>query len=340
MSRAALYSAHGPTPWGLRMRGIGVIVVLTLVLAGAWHISRPERDGQIEFAVRAAHLGDGVSTDTAVRLRGMSIGSVVGVQAHGPNLQLVTLSVDEERVRELSTAMHTRFVSSNIFGSTALELIPMPGGEAIGPSTVLDLGEVGDYTVTTVLRDSGRLLLDAVTTKLSDSIDSSVALTEQMAPLLASALLVARTTARARNMSLAEMLPRMADVSEGTAVFTPSALGILHSLASVEELDDEFRTRQAGDTITEVSNLVLALSGTVADELGPTADAVDMLLDLIIPLNRSIANVTPDQVARLIDGLDGALDRNGDKVVLGVDVLIETFPAFRMPIEATGGAPR
>ncbi|MBF6357433.1 TetR/AcrR family transcriptional regulator [Nocardia higoensis] len=61
-------------------------------------------------------------------------------------------------VRELSTAMHTRFVSANIFGSTALELIPMPGGEAIGPSMVLDLGDVGDYTVTTVLRDSGRLL--------------------------------------------------------------------------------------------------------------------------------------------------------------------------------------
>lgn len=43
-----------------------------------------------------------------------------------------------------------------------------------------------------------RYLLDPVTTQLSDSIDSSVALTEQMAPLLASALLVARTTARAK----------------------------------------------------------------------------------------------------------------------------------------------
>lgn len=340
MSGAAQYSGRGPTRWGLRLRGIGVIVVVALVLAGAWQITRPDRDGQIEFSVRAARLGDGASTDTAVRLRGMSIGSVVGVQAQGPNLQLVTLSVDEDRVGELSTAMHTRFVSSNIFGSTALELIPMPGGQAIGPSTVLDLGEVGDYTVTTVLRDSGRLLLDVVTTRLSDSIDSSVALTEQMAPLLASALLVARTVARARNMSLSELLPKLADVSEGTAVFTPAALRTLHALASVEELDDEFRTRQASDTITEVSNLVLALSGTVVGALGPTSDAVDMLLDLIIPMNRSLSTVTPDQVVRLTDGLDGALHKSDDKVLLGVDVLVETFPAFRMPLDAIGGVPR
>ncbi|HLS78396.1 MAG TPA: MlaD family protein [Nocardia sp.] len=328
---------HGPTRWGLRTRGIGVLVVTALVLAGAWQITRPDRDGQIQFAVRAADLGDGVSTDTAVRLRGLSIGSVVEVRPEGPKEQVVTLSVDEERVRELSTAMNTRFVSSNVFGSTALELIPMPGGEAIAPGAVLDLGEVGDYTVTTILRDSGRLLLDVVTTELSDSIDSSVELTEQMAPVLASALLVARTVARARNMSLSELLPKLADVSEGTAVFTPAALSTLHALASVEELDDDFRTRQAGETITEVSNLVLALSGNVVGALGPTSEVVDMLLDLIIPLNRSLSGVTPEQVDRLIDGLGGALYRDGDRVVLGVDVLVETFPAFRMPLELTGG---
>lgn len=340
MTRAAQLSVRGPQRWGLRLRGLAVVVVLALVLAGAWRITRPDHEGQIQFSIQSSYIGDGVSTDTTVRLRGMPIGSVTAVRAEGPRRQVVTLAVDEQRVRELSTALNTRFVSSNIFGSTALELIPMPGGAPITASAVLEQGDIGDYTVTTILRDSGRLLLDVVTGELSDSIDSSVELTHQMAPLLASALLVLRTTARARNMSLSELLPKLADVSEGVAAFTPAALGTLHSLAAVEELDDDFRTRQASATITEVSNLVMALSGTVVGALGPTAGAVDMLLDLLIPMNQALSNVTPDQVSRLTAGLDGALHQRGDSVVLGVDVLIDTFPAFQVPLAATGGGPR
>ncbi|MBF6277447.1 MULTISPECIES: MlaD family protein [Nocardia] len=340
MSRAAQFSVHGPGRWGLRLRGVVVIVVVALILVLAWRVTQPDRSGQIQFSVEAADLGDGVSTDTTVRLRGMSIGSVVGVQARGPHRQRVTVSVDADPLRELSTSMNTRFVSSNLFGSTAFELIPMPGGRPIRPNAVLQLGDVGDYTVTTVMRNSGRLLLDVVTDQLSTSIDNAAQLTEEMAPMLASALLVVRASARARDMSLSELLPHLADVSEGMAAFTPSALSILHSLAAVEELDDDFRARQASATITEVSNLVMALSGQVVGALGSTSETVDMLLDLLIPLNRSLKNVTPEQVSRLIGGLDGALHREGDKVVLGVDALVRTFPAFRVPLDATGGGAR
>jgi len=334
---AAQYSGFGPSRRGLRIRGLAVVVAAALVVTAAWWASQPDRSGEVQFAVTASNLGDGVSTDTAVRLRGISIGSVIEVEPQGPQQQIVTLSVDENRVDELSTAMHTRFVSSNIFGSTALELIPMPGGEPIRAGSTLALGDVGDYTVTTVLRDSGRLLLDVVTPQLSDSIDSAAELTQQMAPLLASSLLVMRNIARTQNEPLSELLPKFADVSEGVAAFTPSALNTLSAIASVEELEDDFRTQQASETITEVSHLVLALSGEIVGALGPTSSAVDMLLDILIPLNQSLGGVTPDQVDRLVDGADGALQHQGDRVVLGVDVLVDTFPAFRVPLETTGG---
>lgn len=329
--------ALGPTRRGLRLRGVAVLVTGALTCCAAWWFAQPDPPGRIEFSFAASDLGDGVSTDTAVRLRGMPIGSVIAVEPLGPREQVVTLSVDEARIGELSTAMHTRFVSSNIFGSTALDVIPMPGGRPVEPGTRLDLGTVDDFTVTTVLRDSGRLLLDVVTQDLADSIDSSAELSRMAAPLLASTLLVLQTVARTQNEPLRDVLPKSADVMEGVAVFTPSALGTLHAIASVEELDDDFRTRQAGETITEVSNLVLALSGEIVGALRPMSDAVDMLLDLLVPLNRSLHDVTPGQVARLVDGVDGALHQNGDRVVVGVDLLVENFPAFRMPLEATGG---
>lgn len=323
------------------MRGLVVIVVITVAAGVSWRISRPDHSGQIEFALAATDLGDGVSTSTTVRLRGMQIGSVVGIEPHGLDRQLITLSVDRARVDELTTSMQTRFVSANIFGSTALEFIPMPGGDPIRPNSLLDLGDdVGNFTVTKILRDSGHVVLDVLTSKLAVSLDDAAALTQQMTPMLASALLVMRAIARSQNMPLRDLLPRLAEVTEGVSAFTPSALGIVHSLASVDALDDEARSRQAGETISEVSNLVFSFAGQVVGALGPMSGAVDMLLDILIPLNAATANVTGDQIRRLVAGLDGALQRRGDKVVLGVDVLIDAFPAFRVPLEATGGGPR
>lgn len=329
----------GPTRAGLRLRGIAVLVAVALVLVGTWQATRADRSGQFQFTVTADGLGDGVTQETAVRLRGTHIGNVVDVEPIGPHRQLVTLSVDTSDADLLTTTLQTRFVSSNIFGSTAFDLIPQSGGQPVTQGTTLDLGAVPDHTVTTVLRDSGRLTLDVVTTELADALYSGADLTNQMAPLLASALIVMQNVARTQDEPLAEVLRKGADISEGLEVVTPSMLGILHDIASVEELEDDARTRQAADTITEVSNLVLALSGNLASSLRPLAGTVDMLLDLLIPLNNALANVRPDHLSRLIDGADGVLHHRDDSVVLGVDVVLENVPAFAVPLQATGGTP-
>lgn len=329
----------GPSRTGLRIRGIAVLVVVVLIVVGTWQATRADRTGQFQFTVTADGLGDGVSTETSVRLRGTDVGSVVDVEPLGPARQLVTLSVDTDDADLLSTSLQTRFVSSNVFGSTAFELIPRPGGDPVTPGATLRLGDVPDHTVTTVLRDSGRLMLDVVTTDLSDALHSSADLTNQMAPLLASTLLVMQNVARTQNEPLAEVLRKSADISEGIEAATPSALGVLYDIASVEELDDDARTRQASATITEVSNLVLALSGNLASSLQPLSGTVDMLLDLLIPLNHALVGVRPDHVSRVLDRADGVLHREGDRVALGVDVVVESFPAFQVPMKATGGAP-
>ena len=73
----AQYSGFGPGRRGLRIRGLAVVVAAALVVTAAWWATEPDRSGEVEFAVTATNLGDGVSTDTAVRLRGMSIGTVI-----------------------------------------------------------------------------------------------------------------------------------------------------------------------------------------------------------------------------------------------------------------------
>ncbi|BDT99564.1 MULTISPECIES: Mce family protein [Nocardia] len=341
MSRATQFSVRGPGRTGLRLRGLVLLAALAVLAAAVWRTVEPNRAGLAGFDLVMTGLGDGVGTHTAVRLRGMTIGSIEGIDPIGADRQRVRVGVAAPRLAELSTSMQTRFVSANVFGSTALELVPMPGGDPLTAGAVLDLGDrVDNFTVTRILRDSGHAVADVLTSRMSASLENAASLTAAAAPMLTSALLLARTWQRAQPGPLAELLRKSADVTEGVGAFTPSALSILTALASVTELDDDLRTRQASDTISEVSNLVFAFAGELVGALGPTAQAVDMLLDMVIPLDRAMRGVTPRQVHDLATGIDGALHRRADRVVLDVELLIAAVPAFRLPVQAAGGAAR
>ncbi|MET7771680.1 MlaD family protein [Nocardia sp. NPDC005366] len=341
MSRAMRFAERGPARGGLRWRGVVMLAVLAVLLAAAWRTIEPNREGQAAFDIVAVSLGDGVGVDTSVRLRGRTIGSVVDVTPVGPDRRRVRVSIEAPRLTELSTTTQIRFVSANLFGATALELVPMAGGVPLTEGMVLDVGDhVDNFTVTGILRESGRAVADVLTPTLATSLEDAAALTEAGAPLLGSALLLARTWQRTQRVSLDQAIPDVADATEGAAAFTPSALNILTALASVDELDDDRHIRQASDTISEVSNLVFAFAGQLVGALGPTSGAVDMLLDMLIPLNQAMRGVTPAQVADLSAGIDGALRSSGDGVVLDVEILIDSVPAFGLPLRATGGAAR
>ncbi|MFC3961403.1 Mce family protein [Nocardia jiangsuensis] len=323
MSRARSFSVRGPDRAGLRLRGLVLVVALVLLSGAVWRTLEPGRDGRVEFDLVVSGLGDGAGPGTPIRLRGMAIGQVVAVRPVGVQRHRLTVGVDAARLPELSTTTRPRFVSATVFGSTALELTPMPGGEPLAAGAVLEPAErVENFTVTRILRDSNRAVAGILTDRLAVSLENAAGLTEAGAPLLTSALLLARSWQRAQGVPLGQVLSTTADVTEGVAAFAPSALGILTALASVEELDDDAATKQASATISEVSNLVFAFAGELVGALGPMAHAVDMLLDMVIPLNQSMRGVTPGHVRALLAGLDGALRNRDGQVTLDTEIVL------------------
>jgi len=335
-------SNREPSVHGYRIRGLVVLVLIALLGVVVWQKVTPEPADGVRFALVVTDLGDGVGESTPVRLHGLTVGEVVDHRPHGPGKQLITLSVDDDRFGELSDDLGVRFISGTVFGSTAVELIPAESGEPLRPQDVLDLGNsASDDTITTIMRDSGRMMIDVVNRDLATSLDAGAELTAASAPLLASGLVVLRTMQRKMNLPMAELLPKLANMSEGTSVFTPSALGILNSLASVKDLDDPEQVELANGTIVEVSNLVFSFAGRLVGALAPMAGLVDAMLDLIIPLNQGMEGVTPAKVERLLDGADGALHKRGGRVDLDTEILFSGFPAFGQPLAAlqpAGGA--
>lgn len=330
-------SPRGPSRAGLRVRGLAALLVVA-ALATGWVHWRPEPRDQVGFTLLTGTIGDGVEPGTPVRLRGMQIGEITEIGT-GERGRRLTVRIDGPRLSELSTTVQTRFVSANVFGSTALEFVPAPGGRPLAAGDVLDLGErTGNYTVTGIMRDSGRAVAEVLTTRLAESVENSAALVDAGTGLVAAAVLILRVRQRAEHLPVAELIPKVAGMTEGFTAFGPPSLGILHALSSVAELDDDARTRQASDTISEVSNLVFAFAGEIVGALGPTAQFVDMLLDVVIPMNHSMRAVTPEQIHRLLDGIGGAFHRRGGHTVLDTEILLE-MPAFHFPLQFAPGGP-
>lgn len=339
MSTAALLlTPRGPGRAGLRLRGLAAVTAAAVAIT-AWFQLRPEPRDQVGFTLVTTTVGDGVEPGTPVRLRGMTIGEITAIGVGGTGHRL-TVRIDAPRLAELSTATRTRFVSENVFGGTAVEFEPVPGGRPIAAGGVLEpAAGAGNYTVTGIMRDSGRAVTELLTARLTESVENSAALLDSGTGMVAAAVVLLRTWQRTEHLPVAELVPKIAGTTEGFAAFGPSSLGILHALASVSELDDDARTRQASDTISEVSNLVFAFAGEIVGALGPMAQFVDMLLDVVIPANQSMRGVTPDQVRRLIDGVGGALHQRDGKTVLDAEVLLE-LPAFRIPLQHAPGGMR
>ncbi|MGV6990581.1 Mce family protein [Gordonia amicalis] len=328
-------SHREPSIRGYRIRGLVVLALVAVLGVVVWQKVTPAPADGVRFALVVSDLGDGVGEATPVRLHGLTVGEVVDHRPHGPGRQLITLSVDDERFGELSDELDVRFISGTVFGSTAVELVPTGSGDPLRPAEVLDLGNgASDDTITTIMRDSGRLMIDVVNRDLATSLDAGAELTAASAPLMASGLVMLRTMQRKMNLSMGELLPKIANASEGAAVFTPSAIGILNSLASVEDLDDPAQVELANGTIVEVSNLVFSFAGRLVGALAPMAGLMDVMLDLIVPLNQGLQGITPAKVERLLDGADGALHRRGDRVDLDTEILLQGFPAFGQPLAA------
>ncbi|MFI2332788.1 Mce family protein [Nocardia rhamnosiphila] len=336
---APTLSPWGPSRTGLRLRGAAVLVIAAVAVTG-WLHWRPGPPDQVSFTVVTGVVGDGTAIGTPVRLRGTTIGEITDIAAAGVDRRTLTVRVGAARLAELSTTAQPQFVSANVFGSTALEFVPAPGGEPIVAGTVLEAGDrAADHTVTAIMRDAGRAVTGLLTVRLSDAVDDSAELLRAAQGLITSALIVLRTWQRTERRPVAELLPKLAGTAEGITAFGPAALGILHALAAVEELDDDARTRQASDTISEVSNLVFAFAGDLVGALGPMSQFVDMLLDLVIPLNQSMREVTPDQIRRLLTGVGGALHQRAGATELDTEILVRV-PALRLPLQLTTGGVR
>lgn len=324
-------SGRSAGPATLRARGIAVVALIAVVAVLLTAYARGYFDSTFALTVDAATVGDGLTAGAEVKFRGLAIGSVEQVETLGFGRQRLELSIDTAQSTELTDTTEARFTSSNIFGSTAIELLSDGTGSALPENSTLVIApDSANVTVTSVFRRVAALteVLD------SDQVDRLRDLLARVSSDVSLNLKPYFDTARllAENQidPLSLKLHRGGELGQGLDDLIPPLLdlvvGVVDNSAYYEPLDNRRRTL---DAIDGLSNELLYPLGTMLAQNNPNlTKLLSTVLDLLVPVTASLGTLAPayDRIPVVLDGISDAFPLVDGAPQLQLDVILSTMP--------------
>ncbi|PXX53311.1 ABC-type transporter Mla subunit MlaD [Nocardia tenerifensis] len=326
----------------LRLRGLVVAAVIVVVAVFTTQYAQGRFADRFELTIDAATLGEGLAPGAEVKFRGYGIGTVRKVETVGYGHQRIELSLDRVQAGALTDDVSARFTSSNIFGSSAIELVNNGRGGRLPENTTLFIGEnASNATVASVFRRAARLtqVLDSQTVRAL--FDLLLDNTAALGPTVRSFFATARVLATNQRAPLGHYLEIGADVGTGVAQTTPPVvdviLGVLDNSAYFGTAENRERTKLS------LSGLDTALLLPVADLLRrdnpDLAAIIGGVLDLAVPISASIGTVAPayHRLPALLERIGDAFPMVDGRVQLQLELIVKNMPYLA---DSVIGAPR
>ncbi|WP_280356535.1 MlaD family protein, partial [Nocardia otitidiscaviarum] len=152
------HSGRSAGRWALRLRGLVVAVVIAVAATVVTTYAKGGFADRFELTIDAATLGEGLAPGAEVKFRGLAIGTVRAVETVGYGKQRIEVELDRAQARALTDDVTARFTSSNVFGSSAIELVTTGDGGPLREGATLSIGEnAANATVAGVFRRAARL---------------------------------------------------------------------------------------------------------------------------------------------------------------------------------------
>ncbi|MFI6871709.1 MlaD family protein [Nocardia sp. NPDC050406] len=325
------HSGRSAGAWALRLRGVVVAIFLVVLTVVVSSYAKGNFADRFALTIDAATLGEGLAPGAEVKFRGLAIGTVREVRTVGYGQQRIKVELDRAQAEALTDDATARFTSSNVFGSSAIELVTTGKGGKLPEGATLRIGEnAANATVAGVFRRAARLteVLD------SDSVrrlfDLMLDNAEAMGPTLSSFFETARMLADGQRAPMAHYLGIGADMTGAFADLTPptgrAILRILEQSAYFGEEANRDRTNKATD-----GAYVRVLTG-IADLLNTNNPELERILsgvlDLAVPISVSLGTVAPayNRIPALLEAVDGAFPVVDGRVRLEVELIAKTMP--------------
>ncbi|WP_405494112.1 MlaD family protein [Nocardia sp. NBC_00511] len=335
------YALPGTEVGPRRARVLGACaIVLTVLGVTAWRVL-PEREdpADLHVALLVSQVGEGVAAGTDVRLDGVQVGSVGGIESAGAAGQRIELRLNRSQLFGLTNSMTVDYVPGNLFGISAVELHPNAGGSALTDGTTVDLtadpGGVRDATLAALLKSTGRLTGEVLTPELSDVLAKVSHDVSAFTPLLRALGATARAFAETQQLPPDLLFDRFGSVLTGLPPILTGGIDVLHASYANSYLQTPEHLARFGQMWSDVQNQLLPVAtGMLALSRGYFAGLLPLGTLLLDQLSGSIS--TPEQSAQqlseLLTRLTDAFHETPDGPELNLAVELDVAPGLAGPL--------
>ncbi|NNH70916.1 MCE family protein [Nocardia uniformis] len=340
-------SGRSAGPALLALTGIATVILALVLGLTLRAYQRGDFRQDFRFTIEAEQLGEGLADGADVKMRGFAIGRITAISFLGSGRQRLEAEVRPPFAAEIRDNLTARFVSSNIFGATGIELRPGNGpGQPLSPGGVLRIAaDSQSVAVTALMRTIGefaqlfeRTKLDTVLTSLADS---TPALAESFRLLLQLSQAIRETDPDAR-VAVGSMIGDLAAVTAASSVLMATAPGPLREMLNGTGFLVDKRT-EAIATMTGLTQIGDVLAPFVGQQGGDISRIIDGLLAIIMPVAGTLRTVPAAfmNLGTLAERINNAFPTVNGTVVLHLDLTLSKL-AF-LPYSAgllTGGGER
>ncbi|MCK8616626.1 MlaD family protein [Gordonia sp. C13] len=287
-------------------------------------------------------IGDGLKGGSEVKYLGFTVGEVSSISVRDRGATVKINFTGSGNDLDLRQGMTVNYTSANALGPTALEIVDPGHGPPIGSgeSVYVSRLQSEQTSVSTLVRKISTLVeaLDQPSFEavLRFIVEDSQAIADSGKLVFQ----IAKLTRDVQKRPVGEDLEIAANLSTGVADFmTPFVPGVLKNV----DIADFFATQQNIDrtksNLGDTGKVLFGALGGLLDKNYPALSALlDVGLDLARPVARSASGLvrTVYTIPQILDGIDKALPKFGDRVQLQLALVVQTSPALQNALRMGG----
>lgn len=334
-------SGRAPSLANLTLRGIGVLVVVTVagyLLAGN---ATGKYEDNTTVTITTDAVGDGLKGGSEVKYRGFTVGKVSSVSGRDQSVNVkieLTGVNDDIRLRQ---GMAVNYTSASALGPTALEIVDPGRGVLIrdGGSVYVNKQQSEHTSVSTLIRKLSKLV-DALDQPAFNSVVKFVVDDSQTFADAGKLMFqIAQLTRDVQQRPVGQDLAIAADLSQGVADFmTPFVPGILINVDVADFFATDEAIKQATGNLNSYGEFLFGGLGLLSENYPALSSVLDVGLDLARPVARSASGLaqTIYTIPQILDSIDNATPQVGERVQLQVALVVQTSPALQSALAAGG----
>ncbi|MGW0174328.1 Mce family protein [Rhodococcus sp. NPDC003322] len=293
----------------------------------------------VEVGLEVPYVGPGVAAGTKVVLHGQTVGRVIELDRTASDSVRMQLVLDEGQIDGLTDTFEVDYRPENYFGTSAVNLVAMNGGNELESGLELQRTPRGDFTMSTMIEQGSSTIDGTLTSDMIRSLDKSVHYLGGVTPWVETGVLLADRVAKTQYALPTDLLTRFDDILEAAPEFSDQAIRSLMNIydsPSYNRLPDgsvgvdegvfdesDAGLALAGDQLFGQAGALLASHG---DDLTPLIQSVTELSDVFPHL--SSGGLTPESARDVVRKLDSAfVDVPGGKR-LRLRVVLDAFPSM------------